>query len=167
MELCLPSSSAMIKLFQCVFSYFDPSMAMIKLVCCVRYNSNDSAPWWNFYEVVLVASSSHLVGGCIQSMIDFFRFALKNSVRRKIAEVCFYFPFNGVTITWNGGTCCSWVEHDVYLLLIICCRKLLRCLFWFLLVYFYRGWGVEIWMDLGVMEMIAFPLPNSHVWSKK
>ena len=27
-----------------VFSYFDPSVAMIKFVCSVRYNSNDSTP---------------------------------------------------------------------------------------------------------------------------
>ena len=49
-----------------------------------------------------------------------------------------------------------------------CCdRILLCCLVWLSFIYFYCGRGVEVNIHLGMMEMIAFPLPKLHVWFKK
>ena len=89
--MCLLCSSDIIQLPPFIFSYFDPSVAMIKFVCCVRYNSIDSAPWRNVWCCI----RSFVQSSCcwIYSVHDCIVFVLHYMYVKEKGGSLFWFSF--------------------------------------------------------------------------
>ena len=137
--------------------YFDPSMVIIRFVCCLMYSRSDFSSCWNlwFWIRSFVQLSCYWMysDGCMH--VCMYRVHSKS---------CFRLSFDWISVTWDWWVCCCGIQHDVDLLFVLWGCIPLRYIVWFLLVNCFCWRGIKIQMNLGMVKVIAYPLSKLHGW---